>query len=147
MPYQPSHKTIDKLLISFGIECQNELALPGNWSPNLFVKDLFDFPVETKEKLVQTFFLALTSGWTYRKWYQESRGHSRDIQNPEVWDLFDLGQLMLLGESLFLRLIQSSETKEGSLSSLISLSQKPICQWSSSDFDIFDTNSFPGLGQ
>lgn len=68
MPYLPSQTRLDKILISLGIHySKNELALPGNWSGEIFVKDLTSNPVESKDKLCQVFYRAMTRNWTYRR--------------------------------------------------------------------------------
>ncbi len=129
--YVPSQKTLDKILISLSVHSKNELALPGNWSPTLFVKDLFDYPVESKEILSEKFQKGLVERWTYRKFFEESRGVLREAPNPEVWDIFDKGQLMMTAEHLFLDLISKSEPDKNLMLYLKALSSTHISEWNS----------------
>jgi len=126
--YKPGYRSLDKILISLGHQVKNELALPGNWSPSLFVSDLFDYPVESKDKLAKAFQKGMIEGWTYRKFYEETRGQPRNISNPEVWDVFDTGALMMIAEELFLILLQR-ECPPELLLYLKALSQSPTSEW------------------
>jgi hypothetical protein len=135
MPYKPSQKDLDKILISLSAHCHNELALPGNWSPTLFRDDLTNHQVATKDFLCKTFTSAMTEGWTYRKFFEESRGKPRDVPCPEVWDIFDRGQLMMAGESLFLQLISNptypEEDKKNLFLYLTEMGTQHVSEWNS----------------
>jgi len=113
--YRPTARDLPELLASLSSACGKELAIPGNWSPQLFYSDLFDYPVESKEDLIRQMISSLKENWTYRKFFQESRKYSRSINSNELWDIFDLGCLMLVHENTFLILAKQVNVSETSL--------------------------------
>lgn len=128
--YIPSNKTLDKILISLSSHCGQELCLPGNWSPSIFVEDLFKYPVTDKNILCTNFVTALVEKHSYRTFFEKSRGFPKQVES-EIWDLFDKGQLMLVGEKIFLALINGSVTHSDQvLKCLQELSGKHISEWS-----------------
>ena len=109
--YVPSQKLLDKILISLSVTSGNELALPGNWSPTIFVDDLTLYPVDTKNTLCKNMMSAITEKWTYLEFFEKSRGYPRYHSSAQWWKIFDNGQLMMLAEPLFLKLISGKITE------------------------------------
>jgi hypothetical protein len=135
--YIPSGTTPEMVLRSLNDYSKElELALPGNWPSALFMKDLRDYPVESKRILVKMVQRSLHEKLDYLDFFQLSRGKARPNSNQEkeIWDIFSQGSLMLYFESLFLELIadRQHETREEEkiiLAYLKALSQVPVPHW------------------
>lgn len=83
-----------------------EIALPGNWSPTLFFKDLKIYPPKSKKLLVQNLTKACRDCITYREFFLITRDSVREIKCKEIWNLFDSDKphsMMLYFEDFFLK--------------------------------------------
>lgn len=105
------------------------IALPGNWSPELFKNDLYTYPVLSKEILWTCIIESLNNSWSYLKFFEKTRGYPRECKNLEVWNIFESGQLMMLAEDLFLFLIQEDVSDKKLLNYLRQLASTPISEW------------------
>lgn len=135
MSYQPTGTTPELVLQSLNDYLGIELALPGNWPPNLFYQDLQDYPVETKRKLAVAVQSGLTESKNYLEFFEETRGFKRPTSEEqlEIWKIFSCGSLMLYFEPLFLRLLDRPQMEgyQVILAYLQALSETAVMYWNS----------------
>lgn len=114
-----------------------ELALPGNWSPQIFFKDVQTYPPQTTKILAENLFEAINqSEPSYLTFFEQTRGFPRPCQSEteSAWKIFSQGSIMLYFESTFIRMIHQSsltETDQVLLQYLNALSKKPFQKWDS----------------
>jgi len=107
-------------------------CLCGSFSPTVFYKDLFQYPVKSKRKLGELILAANQKAIGYLDFFHLSRGFPRPIHNQEVWDVFNRGSVMLYFEPVFLRLVEVEKLSNDDRTLLMyldALSRTSIDQW------------------
>lgn len=105
--YIPSGKTVELVIQSINDFAGCELALPGNWSPQLFFQDLKKYPVSSKKQLTELIIAANTSRVSYRDFFCQSRP-TIPFPHPHqhLFEIFESDGIMLYFENYFLRLLK-----------------------------------------
>lgn len=127
----PSGSSIASVVQSLNDASSEELAIPGNWSSELFFQDLKKFPVRTKKELIRIVHQADLKPMTYREFFQQTRGYPREVPNVAVWEVFDqitVGSIMLYFEKQFLKWMGEKEAPPA-LKLVEELAQIPIGEW------------------
>lgn len=130
--YIPSGSSPGSVIQSLSDYLKTDLAVPGNWSPQLFFDDLKNNPVKDKRLLAETIRDALELPIPYLDFFEITRGYSRSV-NPYqkgLIELFNEGSIMLYFEDLFLELFTDpTEDEKDLLKYLKALSQLSISKW------------------
>lgn len=133
--YVPSGKTLESIIANLNNATPHELSIPGNWSPTLFFEDLKIYPVVNKRVLINELYRACCSHVSYLEFFERTRGHSKSISYPYLYELFDRGSVMLYMETFFLNLLKrpNQMLNDSRLTRLFEyieiLSKNPVSKW------------------
>lgn len=132
--YFPSAENVQVLIHHLNTFLQKELALPGNWSPQLFFRDLKEEAVIDKKTLAELIYQACKSSTSYLEFYQKSRGKERVVTElqKKLLETFEKGMLFLYCDEAFWSLFNQKELTPGQtklLKYFEALSLYPIETW------------------
>jgi hypothetical protein len=116
--YVPSTRDISTIIAGLNGMSNQQIAFPGNWSPQLWVSDLFVYPCLSKQHIQTALISSLIepNKWSYLRFFNETRGFNRpNIVNENIWNLFERGSLMLAFESIFLKLINFTTVNQSNI--------------------------------
>lgn len=137
--YLPSGETPELVLQSLNDYCtakqwlNDELVLPGTWSPKLFYQDLRDYAVSTKRLLASVMCEAMQQEMSYLEFFEKTRGFERPAHETQsqIWKVFNQGSIMLYFEDFFLQWLQEPTMQGHEIikAYLEVLSKSPVVQW------------------
>lgn len=137
--YVPSGNTVELVLESLNDYLSVELALPGNWSPQIFHFDAKTFPAKSKQLLAENLSSMLTqANPSYLTFFKQTRGYDRPSvpEEKDVWRIFNEGSIMMYFEEIFLNMLRElqetqvlSSLNQALLQYMEVLSNSPLNEW------------------
>jgi len=132
--YIPSGSSTQAIIQNLGDYISGELALPGNWSSNLFYSDLKESPVQSKKILANTLEQANHNPMTYLIFFEQSRGYPKNISDfqRKLYSIIEQGSIMLYFEDYFIRLLNKNKLDQCDniiLKYIETLGRQDIGQW------------------
>lgn len=111
--YIPSSTNAESLISSLNDSIPGEIAIPGNWSAQLFFDDMKNFPVLDKILTAKKISEILkSSGYipSYLDFFEETRKTPREITSFQKWilEIFEKKSIMLYFEQIFLKFFNST---------------------------------------
>jgi hypothetical protein len=121
--YVPKEESLSDLMYNLNNCSKHELAIPSNWSPELFFHDLLKYPVRSKNELISCLDKFCKKKVPYLDFFFSTRNFHRGSQEDQycspniwstmfvndVWTVFETDSIMLYFEDLFLDLIKYGE--------------------------------------
>lgn len=84
-------------------EVGEDLCFPGNWSCDLFIKDIEKYPPLSLTDMA----LNVKYGGDYKIFFHKTRGHPHplSIKDERVWNIFSTGSVMIYFENTFIYML------------------------------------------
>lgn len=126
---------LTEFLQNVSLHFQEELSFP-NWSPVLFMRDLYMYPPTSESNLYIQFRDSLVNNTHYLSFFLDTRGYKRPSYGSDfhtrTWIAFHQGSVMMYLEPVFLKFIDLETPGADDrvlLEYIYILSENPIYKW------------------